>query len=33
VYIVPMYHPAMALYSPKSRDLLKMDFAKLKHFI
>jgi len=33
VYIAPMYHPAMALYSPKSRDLLKMDFAKLKHFI
>lgn len=33
VYIVPMYHPAMALYSPKSRDMLKKDFAKLKNFI
>ncbi|WP_048147255.1 type-4 uracil-DNA glycosylase [Pyrococcus abyssi] len=33
VYIVPMYHPAVALYRPQLRKELEEDFRKLKDLI
>lgn len=33
VYIVPMFHPAVALYHPGKRDVLRQDFNKLKNFL
>jgi len=31
--IFAMYHPAVALYNPNLRDVLKEDFAKLKNYL
>ena len=33
VKIIPLYHPAVAIYSAKSKDTLKKDFEVLKEFI
>jgi uracil-DNA glycosylase family 4 len=33
IHIVPMYHPAVVLYSASQKDTLKKDFEKLKLFI
>jgi uracil-DNA glycosylase family 4 len=33
IHIVPMYHPAVVLYSASRKDTLKKDFEKLKLFI
>lgn len=33
VAIVPLYHPAVALYNAGQKDTLKQDFQKLKQFI
>ena len=33
IHVVPMYHPAVVLYSASQKDVLKKDFEKLKLFI
>ncbi|WP_048058338.1 type-4 uracil-DNA glycosylase [Pyrococcus yayanosii] len=33
VYIMPVYHPAVALYKPQLREELKRDFLKLKELL
>lgn len=33
IHIVPMYHPAVVLYTASQKDVLKKDFEKLKLFI
>lgn len=33
IKIIPLYHPAVAIYSAKSKDTLKKDFQILKEFI
>lgn len=33
IKIIPLYHPAVAIYSAKSKDTLKKDFEVLKEFI
>lgn len=33
IKIVPLYHPAVAIYSAKSKDTLKKDFQLLKDFV
>ncbi|MCB9456207.1 MAG: TIR domain-containing protein [Anaerolineaceae bacterium] len=33
IHIVPMYHPAVVLYSASQKDTLKQDFEKLKLFV
>lgn len=33
IKIIPLYHPAVAIYSAKSKDTLKKDFEVLKKFI
>ncbi|CUX78471.1 Uracil-DNA glycosylase, family 4 [Thermococcus chitonophagus] len=33
VYIIPMYHPAVALYRPQLREELKEDFKKLRELL
>src|SRR5690606_28488243 len=33
IHVVPMYHPAVVLYSASQKDTLRKDFEKLKLFI
>jgi uracil-DNA glycosylase family 4 len=33
IHVVPLYHPAVVLYSASQKDLLRQDFEKLKLFI
>ncbi len=33
IYMIPLYHPAVLLYSMSQKELLKKDFAKLKLFL
>lgn len=33
IHIVPMYHPAMVLYTASKKDVLRQDFEKLKFFL
>src|SRR5262249_44776758 len=33
IHIVPLYHPAVVLYSTPTREVLRQDFEKLKLFI
>jgi uracil-DNA glycosylase family 4 len=33
IHVVPMYHPAMTLYTPAKKDTLRQDFSKLKLFL
>src|SRR5690606_661858 len=33
VHVVPLYHPAVVLYSASQKDILRKDFEKLKLFI
>jgi uracil-DNA glycosylase family 4 len=33
IHILPMYHPAVVLYRPDQKDILRRDFEKLKLFI
>lgn len=33
IYLVPMFHPAMALYTASKKDVIRQDFEKLRLFI
>jgi uracil-DNA glycosylase len=33
IHVVPMYHPAMTLYTPAKKETLRQDFSKLKFFL
>jgi DNA polymerase len=33
IHVVPLYHPAVVLYSASQKDVLQQDFEKLKLFI
>ncbi len=33
IHVVPLYHPAVVLYSASQKELLRKDFEKLKVFI
>jgi uracil-DNA glycosylase family 4 len=33
IHVVPLYHPAVVLYSASQKDTLRKDFEKLKLFI
>jgi DNA polymerase len=33
IYVVPLYHPAVVLYTASQKDVLRQDFARLKLFL